>query len=92
MNMIFVEKADIFIHHPGQFFSPDSRARVDISPGFYKKIAINHEIVCLLSETGKCSDDFEVEDGRLNKFDTCIRDNLFKIMMTGFIICNIFDT
>ena len=35
---------DIFIHHLGQFLSPDSRARVDIEPGGYKKIAINHEV------------------------------------------------
>ena len=35
---------DIFIHHTGQYFSPDSRARVDISPGYYKKIAVNHEV------------------------------------------------
>ena len=36
---------DIFIHHLGQFLSPDSRARVDIEPGGYKKIAINHEVI-----------------------------------------------
>ena len=40
----FRMKVDIFIHHEGQFFSPDSRARVDINPGYYNKIAINHEV------------------------------------------------
>ena len=34
----------MFIHHTGQYFSPDSRARVDVSPRRYKKIAINHEV------------------------------------------------
>ena len=77
MNLIFVDKVDIFIHHPGQFFSPDSRARVDISPGHYKKIAINHEIVRLLSETGKCSD--------VISFDQCLQDSLVTRMMEGLI-------
>ena len=40
---------DIFIHHLGQFLSPDSRARVDIAPGGYKKIAINHEVTFRLN-------------------------------------------
>ena len=42
--MHFRKKVDIFIHHEGQFFSPDSRARVDIQTGHYKKIAVNHEV------------------------------------------------
>ena len=36
---------DVFIHHPGQYFSPDSRARVDVNLRRYKKIAINHEVL-----------------------------------------------
>ena len=40
----FRKKVDIFIHHEGQFFSPNSRARVDVMPGQYKKIAVNHEV------------------------------------------------
>ena len=75
MNLIFVNKVDIFIHHPGQFFSPDSRARVDISPDHYKKIAINHEIVRLLSGTGECSD--------VVSFDDCLQESLLTTMMEG---------
>ena len=40
----FHKKVDTFIHHEGQFFSPNSRARVDVTPGEYKKIAVNHEV------------------------------------------------
>ena len=75
----------MFIHHTGQYFSPDSRARVDVSPRRYKKIAINHEvrrkcsslkiytfsvqIVRLLPETGTCSDSPGLEE----TFDDCIQ-------------------
>ena len=44
-NQVVVSfSVDVFIHHTGQYFSPDSRARVDVSPRRYKKIAINHEV------------------------------------------------
>ena len=41
-NLVF--SVDVFIHHAGQYFSPDSRARVDVDLRRYKKIAINHEV------------------------------------------------
>ena len=44
MKLSFRKKVDVFIHHPGQYFSPDSRARVDVTPNRSKKIAINHEV------------------------------------------------
>ena len=40
----FNKNVDIFIHHEGQFFSPNSRARVDVKLGENKKIAVNHEV------------------------------------------------
>ena len=40
----FNTKTDVFIHHPGQFFSPDSRNRVDVDQGYFIKIAINPEV------------------------------------------------
>ena len=58
-----------------QYFSPDSKARVDITPGFFKKIAINHEVVKLLAETGKCSESYLVWDRRSKSFDICLQVN-----------------
>ena len=43
-------KVDIFIHHKGQFLSPNSRSRVDVDVGRYSKLALNHEIVELIGE------------------------------------------
>ena len=40
----FYGKTDVFIHHVGQFFSPESRNRVDVAKGHFIKIAINPEV------------------------------------------------
>ena len=48
------DKTDIFIHNIGQFLSPNSRSRVDVDKGNFVKIAVNHEVVQLLS-----GEDFE---------------------------------
>ena len=40
----FYDKTDIFIHHIGQFLSPNSRSRVDVDKGKFIKIAITHEV------------------------------------------------
>ena len=37
----FYDKTDIFIHHFGQFLSPNSRSRVDVDKGKFVKIAVN---------------------------------------------------
>ena len=36
----FYDKTDIFIHHSGQFLSPNSRSRVDVDKGKFVKIAV----------------------------------------------------
>ena len=36
----FYDKTDIFIHHFGQFLSPNSRSRVDVDKGKFVKIAV----------------------------------------------------
>ena len=41
----FYNKTDVFIHHPGQFYSPESRNRVDVDKGYFIKIAINQEVI-----------------------------------------------
>ena len=43
----FYDKTDIFIHHFGQFLSPNSRSRVDVDKGKFIKIAIAHEVYYL---------------------------------------------
>ena len=42
----FLQKTDIFIHHNGQFLSPNSRSRVNVDVNNYIKIAgiITYEI------------------------------------------------
>ena len=42
--MDFYGKTDVFIHHTGHFFSPESRNRVDVDKGNFIKIAINPEV------------------------------------------------
>ena len=36
---------DVFIHHEGQFNSPNSKARVSVEKGKYSKVAVIHEVV-----------------------------------------------
>ena len=75
----FKDKTDIFIHHRGQFLSPNSRSRVDVDKGKFVKIAVNHEVVQLLSgeEFGNCVDDY----GSSKDFDNCMYDNLKRLMI-----------
>ena len=75
----FYDKTDIFIHHFGQFLSPNSRSRVDVDKGKFVKIAVNHEVVQLLSgeEFGNCVDNY----GNDGDFDSCIYSNLKRLMM-----------
>ena len=75
----FFDKTDIFIHHRGQFLSPNSRSRVDVDKGKFVKIAVNHEVVQLLSgeEFGNCVDDY----GKSKDFDNCMYDNLKRLMI-----------
>ena len=75
----FYDKTDIFIHHFGQFLSPNSRSRVDVDKGKFVKIAINHEVVQLLSgeEFGNCVDNY----GNDGDFDSCMYTKLHKMMM-----------
>ena len=44
----FYDKTDIFIHHFGQFLSPNSRSRVDVDKGKFVKIAVSSLTNCLL--------------------------------------------
>ena len=75
----FYDKTDIFMHHYGQFLSPNSRSRVDVDKGKFVKIAINHEVVQLLSgeDFGNCVDNF----GNDGSFDSCMYSNLYEMMM-----------
>jgi len=75
------DKTDIFIHHRGQFLSPNSRSRVDVDKGRFVKLAINHEITQLIGEDGSCSVD-------LDNYDGCIYDLLLNMTM-GEVGCTI---
>ena len=72
--MEFYDKTDIFIHHTGQFLSPNSRSRVDVDKGKFVKIAISHEVVQLLSgeEFSNCEPDLN--------YDDCMYTNLYDLM------------
>ena len=73
--MEFYDKTDIFIHHTGQFLSPNSRSRVDVDKGKFIKIAISHEVVQLLSgeQFSNCEPDLN--------YDNCMYTNLYNLMM-----------
>ena len=75
----FYDKTDIFIHHPGQFLSPNSRSRVDVARGYFTKIAINHEVVQMLGgeEFSTCVNQFE---GYVT-FDECMYGEMQKLML-----------
>ena len=45
----FYDKTDIFIHHFGQFLSPNSRSRVDVDKGKFVKIAVSSLTNCILN-------------------------------------------
>ena len=75
----FYDKTDIFIHHDGQFLSPNSRSRVDVDKGKFIKIAITHEVVQLLSgeDFSDCVDSFAPDP----TYDDCIYSNLYSLMI-----------
>jgi hypothetical protein len=75
----FIDKTDIFIHHFGQFLSPNSRSRVDVDKGKFVKIAISHEVVQLLSgeDFGTCVDNY----GKSKDFDDCMYTKMHKLMI-----------
>ena len=77
----FHDKTDIFIHHTGQFLSPNSRSRVDVDKGKFIKIAITHEVVQLLSgeEFSNCVDTFDPDP----TYDDCIYSNLYNLSMAN---------
>jgi hypothetical protein len=75
----FYDKTDIFIHHPGQFLSPNSRSRVDVQLGSFTKIAINHEVVQLIG-----GEDFSTcvaNYGEYSDFDDCMYQTMQKLML-----------
>ena len=78
--LFFDQATDVFVHHPNQFLSPNSRSRVKIKSSRRRgeiesfKIAATYEIVNLDSSTGKCVD---VQD-----FDGCIYEKLHDIQKT----------
>ncbi len=61
-------KTDIFLHHEGQYMSPNSKSRVDVDVGRYVKVAVNHEVVDLLADKGDCVKDAD--------FDGCMYEEL----------------
>lgn len=75
----YYETTEIFIHHYGQFLSPNSRTRVNVEKGKFIKTAITHEVVQLLTgeEFSKCVDTFEPD----MSYDGCIYSKLYDIMM-----------
>ncbi|XP_059098535.1 uncharacterized protein LOC131892719 [Tigriopus californicus] len=70
----FRTKTDIFIHHKGQFLSPNARSRVDVDTGHFVKIAVNHEVVQLLGDDGSCVN-VKID------YDTCIYQTLRDLML-----------
>ena len=82
----FFNKTDIFIHHDGQFLSPNSRSRIDVDVTHFVKIAINHEVVQMLSAKGTCVDQYGegegVDSDMDNSFDGCMYSKLRELMMS----------
>jgi hypothetical protein len=79
LKLQVLDKTDIFIHHFGQFLSPNSRSRVDVDTGKFVKIAINHEVVQLLSgsDFGTCVNNY----GKSKDFDDCMYTKMYQLMM-----------
>ena len=75
----YYEHTDIFIHHYGQFLSPNSRSRVNVEKGKFTKVSISHEVIQLLAgeEFSKCVDTFEPNES----YDDCMYSKLYDIMM-----------
>ena len=79
MNLFLLQKSDMFIHHKGQFLSPNSRSRVGVEKGGFTKIAVSHEVVQLLKgeEYSDCVDTYHPH----LTYDDCIYSNLHQLMM-----------
>ena len=67
---------DVFIHHPGQLLSPNSRSRVRILPNRHVKMALTHEAVHLLPDFGTCTNTY-LE----GTYDNCIYQKLNNKML-----------
>ncbi|TRY78208.1 hypothetical protein TCAL_14440 [Tigriopus californicus] len=84
MSVRLHQSTDVFIHHPDQFLSPNSRNRVKlrtpVSPSrtMHFKIAATYEIVELDSRTGKC---FDYSDSSSVGFDQCMYDILYEMSL-----------
>ena len=65
------EAVDAFIHHPGQFLSPNSRSRIRILQNRHVKMALTHETVKLLPDFGTCTNDYPE-----GSYDNCIYSQL----------------
>ena len=65
------EAVDVFIHHPGQFLSPNSRSRIRILQNRHVKMALTHETVKLLPDFGTCTNDYPE-----GSYDNCIYSQL----------------
>ena len=85
INIIFPNSTDVFIHHHGQFSSPNSRSRVDVDIGSFVKIGINHEVVQMLSDKGECVEHYGLDEGvdgdMEDSFDGCMYSKLRRIML-----------
>ena len=55
------------------------RSRVDVEKGSFVKIAVNHEVVQLLSEKGNCVDSYE----EYETFDGCMYSKLNELMVNA---------
>ena len=70
------EAVDVFIHHPGQFLSPNSRSRIRILQNRHVKMALTHETVKLLPDFGTCTNDYPE-----GSYDNCIYSQLNNKML-----------
>lgn len=84
MSVHLHQSTDVFIHHPGQFLSPNSRNRVKLrtppnpSRAIHFKIAATFEIVQLDPSSGKCLD---YSDSLSVGFDQCMYDILYQMSL-----------
>ena len=70
------EDVDVFIHHSGQFMSPNSRSRVRIKSNRDVKVSVTHETVQMLEEFGTCT--YTYQQG---SYDNCIYQQMSKKML-----------
>ena len=67
---------DVFIHHPGQIMSPNSRSRVRILPNREVKVSVTHETVQMLDDFGTCTNTFPE-----GSYDNCVYQQLTSRML-----------